>query len=98
MLTPLLLTALNFSLGCLGLILNRAHLLSALLCLELLLVSLFSGLALWSSATTNPSFSSTVMILLALSACEASAGLGLLVSISRTHGSDLVRSLNLLQR
>nr|YP_009543768.1 NADH dehydrogenase subunit 4L [Glossobalanus marginatus]AXZ97168.1 NADH dehydrogenase subunit 4L [Glossobalanus marginatus] len=94
----LFLAVLNFTLGCLGLIINRTHLLSALLCLELLLVSLFSGLAIWFTQTSAFPFSSTVMILLALSACEASAGLSLLVSISRTHGSDLIRSLSLLQQ
>ena len=37
------------------------------------------------------------MLLLAFSACEASAGLALLVATARTHGSDRLQSLNLLQ-
>jgi NADH-ubiquinone oxidoreductase chain 4L len=37
------------------------------------------------------------MLLLAFSACEASAGLALLVAAARTHGTDRLQSLNLLQ-
>ena len=97
MLIPMNLVAITFILGCLGLALNRAHLLSALLCLELLLAALYYGMAMISTLKGCLTLSSTTMILLALSACEAGAGLALLVSISRTHGSDLVRSLSLLQ-
>nr|YP_009543747.1 NADH dehydrogenase subunit 4L [Schizocardium brasiliense]AXY64134.1 NADH dehydrogenase subunit 4L [Schizocardium brasiliense] len=94
---PLSLVSFTFILGCLGLGLNRAHLLSALLCLELLLVSLFSGMAIWATSTFSCPLTSATTLLLALSACEASTGLALLVSISRTHGADLIRTLNLLQ-
>ncbi|MGL5702163.1 NADH-quinone oxidoreductase subunit K [Bradyrhizobium canariense] len=37
------------------------------------------------------------MLLLAFSACEASAGLALLVATARTHGTDRLQNLNLLQ-
>lgn len=37
------------------------------------------------------------MIMLAFSACEASTGLALLVAAARTHGTDRLQSLNLLQ-
>uniref|UniRef100_A0A318D602 NADH dehydrogenase subunit 4L n=2 Tax=cellular organisms TaxID=131567 RepID=A0A318D602_9GAMM len=37
------------------------------------------------------------MILLTFSACEASSGLALLVAATRTHGSDQLKNLNLLQ-
>ncbi|YP_337788.1 NADH dehydrogenase subunit 4L (mitochondrion) [Saccoglossus kowalevskii] len=84
-------------LATLGLALNRSHLLSALLCLELLLISSFAGVALWANMTSNFPLLPASLLLITFSACEASAGLGLLVSISRTHGSDLIRSLNLLQ-
>lgn len=36
-------------------------------------------------------------MLLAFSACEASAGLALLVATARTHGSDNLKALSLLQ-
>nr|WNH22864.1 NADH dehydrogenase subunit 4L [Scorpaenodes caribbaeus] len=86
-----------FILGLTGLAFHRTHLLSALLCLEGMMLSLFIGLSLWVLKLDSTSFSATPMLLLAFSACEASAGLALLVATARTHGSDRLQSLNLLQ-
>nr|YP_009316457.1 NADH dehydrogenase subunit 4L [Etmopterus pusillus]AOV83425.1 NADH dehydrogenase subunit 4L [Etmopterus pusillus] len=86
-----------FILGLIGLALNRSHLLSALLCLEGMMLSLFIALALWSMTLNSTSYSITPMILLTFSACEAGAGLALLVAATRTHGTDHLQSLNLLQ-
>nr|YP_009092391.1 NADH dehydrogenase subunit 4L [Pterois volitans]AII02912.1 NADH dehydrogenase subunit 4L [Pterois volitans]AIX11552.1 NADH dehydrogenase subunit 4L [Pterois volitans]UEX92652.1 NADH dehydrogenase subunit 4L [Pterois volitans] len=86
-----------FVLGLTGLAFHRTHLLSALLCLEGMMLSLFIGLSLWTLKLDSTSFSPTPMLLLAFSACEASAGLALLVATARTHGSDRLQSLNLLQ-
>nr|YP_010148945.1 NADH dehydrogenase subunit 4L [Pygmaeocidaris prionigera]QQV69849.1 NADH dehydrogenase subunit 4L [Pygmaeocidaris prionigera] len=86
-----------FFLGFIGILLNRLHFLSILLCLELLLISLFIGIALWNvemGILQNASFN---LLLLTISACEASLGLSLMVALSRTHSSDLVANLNLLQ-
>nr|YP_010309648.1 NADH dehydrogenase subunit 4L [Gymnothorax pseudothyrsoideus]YP_010959663.1 NADH dehydrogenase subunit 4L [Gymnothorax odishi]UEX93243.1 NADH dehydrogenase subunit 4L [Gymnothorax reevesii]QSV37219.1 NADH dehydrogenase subunit 4L [Gymnothorax pseudothyrsoideus]UEX93113.1 NADH dehydrogenase subunit 4L [Gymnothorax pseudothyrsoideus]WNE91112.1 NADH dehydrogenase subunit 4L [Gymnothorax odishi] len=88
---------LAFTLGLSGLAFHRKHLLSALLCLEAMMLSLYVGLALWSIQMNSSVFSSTPMMLLAFSACEASAGLALLVATSRTHGTDHLKALNLLQ-
>nr|YP_007625466.1 NADH dehydrogenase subunit 4L [Polypterus teugelsi]ADG95317.1 NADH dehydrogenase subunit 4L [Polypterus teugelsi] len=86
-----------FMLGLSGLTFNRTHLLSALLCLEAMMLSLFIALAMWSSQNKIMMFSSAPLFLLAFSACEASLGLSLLVATSRTHGSDQLKNLNLLQ-
>nr|YP_008993059.1 NADH dehydrogenase subunit 4L [Cynoglossus quadrilineatus]AFB71242.1 NADH dehydrogenase subunit 4L [Cynoglossus quadrilineatus] len=86
-----------FVLGLSGLTLYRHHLLSALLCLEGMMLSLFMLLAVWALQLNTTSFSTAPMLLLAFSACEAGAGLALLVSTTRTHGSDRLKSLNLLQ-
>nr|YP_007890850.1 NADH dehydrogenase subunit 4L [Johnius grypotus]AGH27492.1 NADH dehydrogenase subunit 4L [Johnius grypotus] len=86
-----------FVLGLTGLAFHRAHLLSALLCLEAMMLSLFIALSLWSLQLDSTSFSAAPMFLLAFSACEASVGLALLVAVSRTHGSDRLQSLNLLR-
>nr|WNH24389.1 NADH dehydrogenase subunit 4L [Vinciguerria poweriae] len=85
-----------FALGFLGLAFHRTHLLSALLCLEGMMLSLYIALSLWTLQLETMSFSSAPMMLLAFSACEASAGLALLVATSRTHGTDHLHSLNLL--
>lgn len=86
-----------FTLGLTGLALHRHHLLSALLCLEGIILSLFIALSLWTLQLDATNFTTAPMILLAFSACEASAGLGLLVATARTHGTDRLQNLNLLQ-
>nr|WNH24350.1 NADH dehydrogenase subunit 4L [Chaetodon ocellatus] len=86
-----------FMLGLSGLALHRTHLLSALLCLEGMMLSLYVALSLWALQLDVSSFSASPLLLLAFSACEASAGLALLVATARTHGSDRMQSLNLLQ-
>nr|YP_003264364.1 NADH dehydrogenase subunit 4L [Serrivomer sector]WMI36647.1 NADH dehydrogenase subunit 4L [Stemonidium hypomelas]BAI44477.1 NADH dehydrogenase subunits 4L [Serrivomer sector] len=88
---------LAFVLSFSGLAFHRKHLLSALLCLEAMMLSLYIAMALWSFQTEANIFSSAPVMLLAFSACEASAGLALLVATSRTHGTDHLKNLNLLQ-
>nr|YP_010960374.1 NADH dehydrogenase subunit 4L [Baldwinella vivanus]WNH37738.1 NADH dehydrogenase subunit 4L [Baldwinella vivanus] len=86
-----------FLIGLSGLAFHRKHLLSALLCLEGMMLVLFISLSLWVLHMASPNFSGAPMILLAFSACEAGAGLSLLVAATRTHGSDQLQNLNLLQ-
>nr|NP_991075.1 NADH dehydrogenase subunit 4L [Megalops atlanticus]BAD12385.1 NADH dehydrogenase subunit 4L [Megalops atlanticus] len=86
-----------FMLGLMGLAFHRTHLLSALLCLEGMMLSLFIALSLWALQSDSIVSSTSPMLLLAFSACEASAGLALLVATSRTHGTDRLQNLNLLQ-
>nr|WNH23228.1 NADH dehydrogenase subunit 4L [Magnisudis atlantica] len=86
-----------FLLGLMGLAFHRTHLLSALLCLEGMMLSLFIALSLWTLQLEATGYSAAPMLLLAFSACEASAGLALLVATARTHSTDHLQSLNLLQ-
>nr|WNH20485.1 NADH dehydrogenase subunit 4L [Bathygobius cotticeps] len=86
-----------FLLALAGLAFHRTHLLSALLCLEGMMLSLFLALSLWTLELGATGFSASPLLLLAFSACEASAGLALLVATARTHGTDHLQSLNLLQ-
>nr|NP_739797.1 NADH dehydrogenase subunit 4L [Melanotaenia lacustris]YP_009132695.1 NADH dehydrogenase subunit 4L [Melanotaenia parkinsoni]YP_009178029.1 NADH dehydrogenase subunit 4L [Melanotaenia splendida]YP_009252822.1 NADH dehydrogenase subunit 4L [Melanotaenia australis]YP_010892809.1 NADH dehydrogenase subunit 4L [Melanotaenia fluviatilis]WJQ22474.1 NADH dehydrogenase subunit 4L [Melanotaenia splendida tatei]AJW75320.1 NADH dehydrogenase subunit 4L [Melanotaenia splendida]AKA63388.1 NADH dehydrog len=87
----------TFILGLAGLAFHRSHLLSALLCLESMMLSLFLALSLWTLQLNSTSFSTSPLLLLAFSACEASVGLALLVATARTHGTDRLQNLNLLQ-
>nr|YP_009139063.1 NADH dehydrogenase subunit 4L [Polydactylus sextarius]AKE49778.1 NADH dehydrogenase subunit 4L [Polydactylus sextarius]UAD89989.1 NADH dehydrogenase subunit 4L [Polydactylus sextarius] len=80
-----------------GLTFHRYHLLSALICLEGMMLSLFIGLSIWTLQLDSAGPSTAPLLVLAFSACEASAGLALLVATARTHGSDRLQSLNLLQ-
>nr|YP_009489408.1 NADH dehydrogenase subunit 4L [Anomaloglossus surinamensis]AWG47108.1 NADH dehydrogenase subunit 4L [Anomaloglossus surinamensis] len=86
-----------FFLGLLGLSFHRAHLLSALLCLEGMMLSLYMGLSLWTTKMTSVSSSMFPIIMLTMSACEAGLGLSLMIATARSHGSDNLNSLNLLQ-
>nr|YP_009971612.1 NADH dehydrogenase subunit 4L [Brycon nattereri]QNG57194.1 NADH dehydrogenase subunit 4L [Brycon nattereri] len=86
-----------FLLGLAGLALHRVHLLSALLCLEGMMLSLYVALSLWTLQLEAMASAAAPMYLLAFSACEASAGLALLVATTRTHGTDHLQSLKLLQ-
>nr|YP_010000932.1 NADH dehydrogenase subunit 4L [Climacteris rufus]AUR27013.1 NADH dehydrogenase subunit 4L [Climacteris picumnus]QOD96857.1 NADH dehydrogenase subunit 4L [Climacteris rufus] len=86
-----------FTLSSLGLAFHRTHLISALLCLESMMLSLYVALAMWPIQTHTSSTTIMPILLLAFSACEAGAGLALLVASTRTHGSDHLHNLNLLQ-
>nr|YP_010701775.1 NADH dehydrogenase subunit 4L [Malacosteus niger]WCK11529.1 NADH dehydrogenase subunit 4L [Malacosteus niger] len=86
-----------FALGFAGLAFHRTHLLSALLCLEGMMLSLYIGLSVWALQLGAVDFSAAPLLLLAFSACEAAAGLALLVATARTHGTDHLQSLNLLR-
>nr|BBU26042.1 NADH dehydrogenase subunit 4L [Parapercis sexfasciata] len=87
----------TFMLSLTGLAFHRTHLLSALLCLEGMMLALFLAFSFWALQFTSATLSPAPMLLLAFSACEASAGLALLVATARTHGSDHLQTLNLLQ-
>nr|QAU54024.1 NADH dehydrogenase subunit 4L [Grus carunculatus] len=86
-----------FTLSSLGLAFHRTHLISALLCLESMMLSMYIALSIWP--IENQVSSSTLMpvFMLTFSACEAGMGLAMLVASTRTHGSDHLHNLNLLQ-
>nr|BAI77028.1 NADH dehydrogenase subunit 4L [Tetrabrachium ocellatum] len=97
MVWPLFLISCTFMFCLMGLVFNRAHFLSALLCLEGMMLSLFVALVLWMAQLTVTSFSAAPLYMLTMSACEAGTGLALMVATARTHGSDHLQSFNLLQ-
>nr|YP_009519839.1 NADH dehydrogenase subunit 4L [Picumnus innominatus]ARB52439.1 NADH dehydrogenase subunit 4L [Picumnus innominatus] len=87
----------TFALSYLGLAFHRTHLISALLCLESMMLSLYITLSIWPVENHTSSSTITPMLMLAFSACEAGTGLATLVASTRTHGSDHLHNLNLLQ-
>nr|AID52339.1 NADH dehydrogenase subunit 4L [Accipiter nisus]QHI42446.1 NADH dehydrogenase subunit 4L [Accipiter nisus]QNV49000.1 NADH dehydrogenase subunit 4L [Accipiter nisus] len=87
----------SFILSCLGLAFHRTHLISALLCLESMMLSMFIALTILPIEAQTPSTTLTPVFMLAFSACEAGTGLAMLVASTRTHGSDHLHNLNLLQ-
>nr|UMB51065.1 NADH dehydrogenase subunit 4L [Pipa pipa] len=87
----------SFFLGLIGLSLHRTHLLSALLCLEGVMLSLYIGLCSWPTHLCSSTLTMAPMVMLTFSACEAGGGLSLMVATTRTHGTDNLHNLNLLQ-
>nr|YP_009943960.1 NADH dehydrogenase subunit 4L [Vireo altiloquus]QOD95804.1 NADH dehydrogenase subunit 4L [Vireo altiloquus] len=87
----------TFVLTSLGLAFHRTHLISALLCLEGMMLSMYVALAMWPIQAQTSSHTILPIIMLTFSACEAGTGLALLVASTRTHGSDHLHNFNLLQ-
>lgn len=85
-----------FSIVLAGLSFHRIHLLSALLCLEGMILTVFIGLSLWPNQLTIGPFISP-LIILTISACEAALGLSLIIATARSHGTDNLKTLSLLQ-
>nr|YP_009256146.1 NADH dehydrogenase subunit 4L [Calliphlox amethystina]AKT26275.1 NADH dehydrogenase subunit 4L [Calliphlox amethystina] len=86
-----------FTLSTLGLAFHRTHLVSALLCLESMMLSMYLALSTGPAETLMTSSTLLPILMLAFSACEAGTGLAMLVASTRTHGSDHLHNLNLLQ-
>nr|AYN73404.1 NADH dehydrogenase subunit 4L [Brachygalba albogularis] len=86
-----------FTLSSLGLAFHRTHLVSALLCLESMMLAMYIMLSSWPVETQTTTPTLVPVIMLAFSACEAGTGLAMLVASTRTHGSDHLHNLNLLQ-
>nr|NP_115397.2 NADH dehydrogenase subunit 4L [Tinamus major]AAK53252.2 NADH dehydrogenase subunit IV L [Tinamus major] len=86
-----------FILSCLGLAFHRTHFISALLCLESMMLSLYIAFSIWPIHTQTPSLTLIPVLMLTFSACEAATGLAMLVASTRTHGSDHLHNLSLLQ-
>nr|YP_010131788.1 NADH dehydrogenase subunit 4L [Leptodactylus fallax]QPZ94308.1 NADH dehydrogenase subunit 4L [Leptodactylus fallax] len=87
----------TFFLGLLGLSFHRTHLLSALLCIEGMMLSIFIGLGLWAIKLSSTSPMMLPVIMLTMSACEAGLGLALMIATARSYGTDNLNTLNLLQ-
>nr|BDQ43650.1 NADH dehydrogenase subunit 4L [Amynthas surcatus]BDQ44053.1 NADH dehydrogenase subunit 4L [Pheretima silvatica] len=75
-----------------NMLLNQTHFLMTLLSLEGITLSLvlFVPLMLMNCNAMNTAMAVT---LLTFGACEASLGLGLMVSMSRSYGNDMLKSL-----
>nr|YP_009407607.1 NADH dehydrogenase subunit 4L [Himantopus himantopus]ASC43051.1 NADH dehydrogenase subunit 4L [Himantopus himantopus] len=86
-----------FTLSSLGLAFHRTHLISALLCLESMMLSMYIALSIWPVENQATSHTLMPVLMLSFSACEAGTGLAMLVASTRTHGSDHLHNLNLLQ-
>lgn len=74
---------------------KRKHLLSTLLSLEFIALSLYTILVFYLSELCFEHY--FLIGFLTLAVCEGALGLGILVSITRTHGNDYFQSFTILQ-
>nr|YP_009412772.1 NADH dehydrogenase subunit 4L [Microcebus tanosi]ABV91105.1 NADH dehydrogenase subunit 4L [Microcebus sp. 'anosynensis']ADM92904.1 NADH dehydrogenase subunit 4L [Microcebus rufus]ABV91109.1 NADH dehydrogenase subunit 4L [Microcebus sp. 'anosynensis']ABV91121.1 NADH dehydrogenase subunit 4L [Microcebus sp. 'anosynensis']ABV91125.1 NADH dehydrogenase subunit 4L [Microcebus sp. 'anosynensis'] len=88
---------LAFTAALLGMLMFRSHMMSSLLCLEGMMLSMFT---LSTLIILNMQFTMSFImpiLLLVFAACEAAIGLALLVMVSNNYGLDYIQNLNLLQ-
>nr|UDU84717.1 NADH dehydrogenase subunit 4L [Pyrgopsella youngi] len=74
---------------------KRKHLMNMLISLEYIVLSIFLMLVLTSVTTGLETYMS--LIFLVASVCEGSLGVGLMVGMVRSHGSDYISGLNTLK-
>lgn len=84
-----------YFIGVLAFISSRKHLLSILLSLEFIVLSLYFFLFLYLNIFDFELYFS--ILFLTFRVCEGALGIGILVSIIRTHGNDYFNTFSILQ-
>nr|YP_003540677.1 NADH dehydrogenase subunit 4L [Hypsiglena jani texana]ACD77483.1 NADH dehydrogenase subunit 4L [Hypsiglena jani texana]QKY63960.1 NADH dehydrogenase subunit 4L [Hypsiglena jani texana]QKY63973.1 NADH dehydrogenase subunit 4L [Hypsiglena jani texana]QKY63986.1 NADH dehydrogenase subunit 4L [Hypsiglena jani texana] len=85
-----------FMITILSLSTQHKHLMLALMCVESMMLIMFTMLVLFTSTSLTLSQIPMPTILLTISVCGAAVGLSLVVATTRTHGSDFLKNLSLL--
>nr|YP_002290826.1 NADH dehydrogenase subunit 4L [Bungarus fasciatus]ACB36673.1 NADH dehydrogenase subunit 4L [Bungarus fasciatus] len=86
----------TFMITLISLSMQNKHLMVALMCVETMMLILFTMLVIFTSTSLTISQMPMPVILLTISVCGAAVGLSLVVAITRTHGNDFLKNLNLL--
>nr|YP_010610936.1 NADH dehydrogenase subunit 4L [Hebius craspedogaster]WAP91770.1 NADH dehydrogenase subunit 4L [Hebius craspedogaster] len=86
----------SFMITIMSLSTQQKHLMLALMCVETMMLIVFTMLVAFTSTSMALSQIPMPTILLTISVCGAAVGLSLVVAITRTHGSDFLKNLNLL--
>nr|YP_004733102.1 NADH dehydrogenase subunit 4L [Nerodia sipedon]AEH59658.1 NADH dehydrogenase subunit 4L [Nerodia sipedon] len=87
---------LAFTITIMSLSTQQKHLMLALMCVETMMLIMFTMLVMFTSASMTISQMPMPTILLTISVCGAAVGLSLVVAITRTHGNDFLKNLSLL--
>nr|YP_009033418.1 NADH dehydrogenase subunit 4L [Hypsiglena unaocularus]AHY04571.1 NADH dehydrogenase subunit 4L [Hypsiglena unaocularus] len=85
-----------FMITIMSLSMQHKHLMLALMCVESMMLILFTMLVLFTSTSLTLSQIPMPTILLTISVCGAAIGLSLVVATTRTHGNDFLKNLSLL--
>jgi NADH-quinone oxidoreductase subunit K len=90
-------SAVLFSLGLAGIVLNRKNLIILLMCVELLLLSVNTNLVAFSHFFAKAEGQIFVFFILTVAAAEAAIGLAILMVLFRNKGTIDVASFNSLK-
>ncbi len=93
----LIVAAALFSLGVIGLFLNRKNVITILMCIELMLLAVNINFVAFSHYLNDLSGQIFVFFVLTVAASEVAVGLAILVSFYRTRRSIEVEDINTLQ-
>jgi len=93
----LIVAAALFSLGVIGLFLNRKNVIAILMCIELMLLAVNINLVAFSHYLNDISGQIFVFFVLTVAACEVAIGLAILVSFYRLRRSIEIEDINTLQ-
>jgi len=93
----LIVAAVLFSLGVVGLFLNRKNVISILMCIELMLLAVNINLVAFSHFLNDLSGQVFVFFVLTVAACEVAVGLAILVDFHRLRSSIETDDINTLQ-
>ncbi len=93
----LIVAAVLFSLGVIGLFLNRKNVIAILMCIELMLLAVNINLVAFSHYLNDISGQIFVFFVLTVAACEVAIGLAILVSFYRLRRSIEIEDINTLQ-
>ncbi|MDQ7011584.1 MAG: NADH-quinone oxidoreductase subunit NuoK [Mariprofundaceae bacterium] len=86
-----------FSLGVIGLFLNRKNVITILMCIELMLLAVNINFAAFSHYLNDLAGQVFVFFVLTVAASEVAVGLAILVAFYRTRRSIEVEDINTLQ-
>ncbi|NWF38226.1 NADH-quinone oxidoreductase subunit NuoK [Mariprofundus sp. NF] len=93
----LIVSAALFSLGIIGLFLNRKNVITILMCIELMLLAVNINFVAFSHYLNDLSGQIFVFFVLTVAACEVAVGLAILVSFYRLRRSIDIEDINTLQ-
>lgn len=89
--------AILFTIGVLGIFVNRKNVIVLLMCIELVLLSVNVNLVAFSAFLGNIEGQIFAMFVLTVAAAEAAVGLAILVTYFRNRGDIAVEDLNLMK-
>ena len=86
-----------FTLGAVGIFLNRKNVITILMCIELMLLAVNINLVAFSTHLGDLSGQIFAMFILTVAAAEAAIGLAILVVYFRNRGSIAVEDINVMK-